>query len=140
MPNSGDEERGTAEMGRHQRRLRQPASCPQCESLVFEYYHWRPDLFSEAYSYTCSGCGYEAWEITNDLGERQHGETWATCGCCGRVLRSGDAALNGYGERCGAGKCHCHHRQRQSFTRRPMPIADSGLAQTLLFQEHDVDG
>ncbi len=90
--------------------LRAPECCPQCQSIVWERRDWTADLFTRGRSWVCGGCGYELWETIDDRGEHQSGENRAACRCCGRVLKSGEAALNGYGGLCATGDCQCHDR------------------------------
>ncbi|NMP23143.1 hypothetical protein [Sulfobacillus harzensis] len=97
-------------MTRRNWRVQPPVGCPQCHSLVWDRREWAADLFTQGLSWVCLGCGYERWETLDDQGHRRSGERWAVCKCCGRVLQSGEAAMNGYGVLCGRGQCHCHER------------------------------
>ena len=97
-------------MGKQKWTVKPPLHCPQCDSIVWTERHWAASFFAKGRSWICEGCGYELWETVDDQGKRETGERWATCQCCGRILKSGETAMAGYGETCGAGRCKCHER------------------------------
>lgn len=101
--------------------VRPPERCPQCESIVWDRRDWAADLFTRGRSWVCGGCGYELFETIDDRGEHATGERWATCRCCGRVLKSREAAIAGYGGLCATGECHCHARVLIRDFKRMLP-------------------
>ena len=83
-------------------------------SIVWDRRDWAASLFAQ-------GRGYEVWETMDDRGEHQTGKCWETCRCYGRVLKSREAAITGYGGLYATGEWHCHDRALIRDLRRTIP-------------------